>query len=1147
MEDTFRVLYVDDEPGLLGFAKLYLEREGTFVVDTLTSARAALEKLKKERYDAIVSDYQMPEIDGIGFLKQLKASGNTTPFIIFTGKGREEVVVEALNEGADFYLQKGGDPKSQFAELTHKIRSAVNRKKTENALRESELFLKETQQIARLGGWKANFHTDYLEWTDGIYDIIEAPRNYRPGLMEGMKYYAPEDIPVIQEKVATCLSTGQPFAIEVRIITDTGKQVWAEVRGLAPVIEGGRSYVMGTLQDISERRKTEEALQRSEEKHRILNRIISTVNKADDLSQLLTSILDESLHLLDFDAGGIYLGNSSTRTAELVHSKNILREILAEIQTIPMDEAPYDTLFIQNTPIFTDNYVLIAPGRSKRSGFQSMASIPLISKDMVIGALNIASTRRYAISDEEKQMLTSIGRELGSALGRMLAEEELKKASKNLETLFNSIDEMVFVLDMQGDILAVNDTVSKRLLFTPAELTGTNVLLLHVPERRDEAFQIVQGMIAGTIESCPVPVLSKDGTRIEVETKVTRGWWNNREVLIGVTRDITGRRQAEEALLRSEEKHRILIENSHDIIYTITREGILTFVSPSWTTHLGHPVKEVVGKSFQDFVHPDDIASCWVFIQSMINTGQRQAGVEYRVKHIDGSWRWHTTNAVPLRDNDGTIIGGEGSASDITIRKQAEQALKESEEKFRGIFDTINDGVQIHEIEPDGKPGKFIELNNVACQMLQYTREELRDLGPLDIVTGYHSRPLNEIIAELSSEGHSIFETEHRRKDGTIIPVEVHSQVVILQGKRVMVGVVRDITERKRAEEAIRESVEKFREIFDSANDGFHLHEVHENGLPGNYVDVNEAVCRMLQYSKEELLQKNPLELSTEFHNPPLEQVGQELKEKGHVVFETGHRRKDGTIIPVEINAHIITIQGKKLTLAIARDITDRRRAEKVLRQANRKLNLLSGITRHDINNQLTVLQGYLGILEEKQTDPSLTGYFHNVTTAAQHISAMIQFTKTYESIGVNDPIWQDCRALLNTAAGEAPIGKVTVKNDLPAGAELFADPLIVKVFYNLMDNAARYGGKITTIRFSVEESGEAHVIVCEDDGDGVPADEKEKIFIRGFGKNTGLGLFLSREILDITGITITETGTPGKGARFEIRVPKGMYRNYSR
>ena len=117
------------------------------------------------------------------------------------------------------------------------------------------------------------------------------------------------------------------------------------------------------------------------------------------------------------------------------------------------------------------------------------------------------------------------------------------------------------------------------------------------------------------------------------------------------------------------------------------------------------------------------------------------------------------------------------------------------------------------------------------------------------------------------------------------------------------------------------------------------------------------------------------------------------------------------------------------------------------------------------------------------------------------------------------------------------------LKNDLTAGAEVFADPLIVKVFYNLMDNAVRYGGKITTIRFSVEDAGDEHLIVCEDDGDGVVAEEKEKIFERGFGKNTGLGLALSREILAITGITIKETGEPGKGARFEMTVPKSAWR----
>jgi len=217
--------------------------------------------------------------------------------------------------------------------------------------------------------------------------------------------------------------------------------------------------------------------------------------------------------------------------------------------------------------------------------------------------------------------------------------------------------------------------------------------------------------------------------------------------------------------------------------------------------------------------------------------------------------------------------------------------------------------------------------------------------------------------------------------------------------------------------------------------------------------------------------------------------------------------------------------------------------SEKAFRQANKKLNLISSITRNDINNLLTALMAYISMLEMEQSNPTLTEYCRKAAIAAERIASMIQFMKGYEEIGVTAPVWQDTRTLVDTASKQAPLGKIMVKNDLPTGAELFADPLVVKVFYNLMDNAVRYGGKITTIRFSVEERDGDPVVVCEDDGDGVVDEEKEKIFERGFGKNTGLGLALSREILSITGITIRETGEPGKGARFEMTVPKGMFR----
>jgi PAS domain S-box-containing protein len=138
MTAPIQIIYVDDEPALLDIGKIYLERSTSCQITTFESAIEALPAIQSGQYDAIISDYQMPDIDGIEFLSQVRASGSTIPFILFTGRGREEVVIQALNEGADFYLQKGGDPGSQFAELAHKVRQAVLQRRLEEQVRNAE-------------------------------------------------------------------------------------------------------------------------------------------------------------------------------------------------------------------------------------------------------------------------------------------------------------------------------------------------------------------------------------------------------------------------------------------------------------------------------------------------------------------------------------------------------------------------------------------------------------------------------------------------------------------------------------------------------------------------------------------------------------------------------------------------------------------------------------------------------------------------------------------------------------------------------------------------------------------------------------------------------------------------------------------------
>lgn len=225
-------------------------------------------------------------------------------------------------------------------------------------------------------------------------------------------------------------------------------------------------------------------------------------------------------------------------------------------------------------------------------------------------------------------------------------------------------------------------------------------------------------------------------------------------------------------------------------------------------------------------------------------------------------------------------------------------------------------------------------------------------------------------------------------------------------------------------------------------------------------------------------------------------------------------------------------------------DITQRKLTESALLRTNTKLNLLSGITRHDIRNQLQALSGYLELARMNSHTPQrLQESLGKADCIVDTINHQLEFTKDYEEMGVNAPTWQNVDAIITQAVALLPLKGTRVEVERP-DLEVYADPLFGKVFYNLIDNALRYGGAgLTWIRISSRETDTGLILTCENDGDGIPTEEKKRLFERGYGKHTGLGLFLSSEILSITGISISESGDPEKGVRFDMIVPKGEFR----
>jgi len=230
--------------------------------------------------------------------------------------------------------------------------------------------------------------------------------------------------------------------------------------------------------------------------------------------------------------------------------------------------------------------------------------------------------------------------------------------------------------------------------------------------------------------------------------------------------------------------------------------------------------------------------------------------------------------------------------------------------------------------------------------------------------------------------------------------------------------------------------------------------------------------------------------------------------------------------------------------ILIVRDITGRKTAETALRTANQKLSLLSQVTCHDIGNDVTGLAWYLSLLKEDRTHPDAGMYLSHSVEIVESIKKHLEFSREYQMIGAYQPVWQPLEPMITGAVGCIPRSDIEISIRV-APVEIYADPLAPKVAYNLLENALRHGGeRITRIRITTGEEPDGTLVVAfEDDGEGIPNDDKERIFRYGYGRNTGFGLAFARDILSVTDIGIRETGTAGRGARFEILVPPRAWR----
>lgn len=341
--------------------------------------------------------------------------------------------------------------------------------------------------------------------------------------------------------------------------------------------------------------------------------------------------------------------------------------------------------------------------------------------------------------------------------------------------------------------------------------------------------------------------------------------------------------------------------------------------------------------------------------------------------------------------------------------------------------------------------------------------------------------------------------------------------------------------------ERMAESDERYRMLAESARDLIFI-----ISRDDTVTYINASAAQAFGLPREDLIGKPRSVLfpeATSGHQlQSLQKVlatGEPVKIEGILPLPTGEIWQETHLVPIMDRRGTITG-----VMGISRDLTKRKKAEDALATAHKKLTLISTITRHDILNQLTALATYLELSLEFAQNEKSKDFIAKELDIAAVINREISFTRDFEDMGAGQPVWHNVNATIYGATRAVVTGRIAVETGF-SDIEVYADSLLEKVFVNLIDNAIRHGGPaVNRIRFTAREDNGTLVISCEDNGTGIPPEEKNQIFDQGYGDHTGLGLFLCREILGITGITIAETGTFGSGARFDIVVPKGKWRH---
>jgi len=718
------------------------------------------------------------------------------------------------------------------------------------------------------------------------------------------------------------------------------------------------------------------------------------------------------------------------------------------------------------------------------------------------------------------------------------------------------------VLDTEGAVLFINARAARNLFqCSPEEAVGRNL-----------ADAVGESQIAQLLSTYR-EVLERDRplTReIPVRLKEGEQWFLNQlypirfgehkiPAVLSISMDITDRKKAEEALIESKRR----LQLAHDAAKAGAWEWDLTTGKNVWSEELRKLYQLEPGslepsyEAWRESVHPDDREAAEAAVNSAAAQG-KELNAEWRLNSRDRVERWFMSRGRPVFDDQGKVVRYLGVVMDITDRKRVEASLRETQERQRAILESVQAGVLV----VDAETRMIVDINPAACRIMGLERHQVcgRECHEFICPNERCSCPVLDLGQDLdSSERHVI------HASGRPVPVLKTVSRFILHGREHLLESFMDLTERRQSEQF-------FRTVAEHASDGIYLHGFTPEGLPGRFLDVNPAACEMLGYSRQELLEKSPLDLDAQ--GLSLENrmaILSELLSKGQTLFQIEHLAKDGRLVPVEIHSKVIDGGKNPLVLSVARDVTARKALEEQMIQAreaaeaaNRSKSEFLANMSHELRTPLNGVMGMLQIMCTGPLDDEQRQYAEIAMQSARNMLALINDLLDLSRIEagkmhiIEESV--DIRALMHSVAEFFHLPTRAKGLELKMDVASTAPRIVIgdnqrlrQVLFNLVGNAVKFteSGQISIelaclpnrggygsprLFFSITDSG---IGISDDQLDRLfqPFVQADSSFTRRFG-GAGLGLSICRRLLSLMGGHLCVDSTPGKGSQFVFILP---------